>query len=269
MPKPSPERFTVLVVDDEPPARRRLVEQLRRHAFVGAIHEAANGLQAVTVIQESAPDLVLLDVQMPELDGLGVIANVGVSGMPLTVFVTAYDRYAIRAFEANALDYLLKPFSDERFAQALERARTRLGRGATDEARDGMGRLLAGEGAAAADERSSGPRYLDRLVVRCKDGVRLLPSSEIDWIEAQGVYVSLHAGRASLLHRASLQELAGRLSPRDFTRIHRSVIVAVDRIARLEPHTHGEYTAILADGTRLRVSRTYRAALEGRLGQPL
>ena len=120
-----------------------------------------------------------------------------------------------------------------------------------------------------ADEGPAGRRYLDRLVVKCRDGVRLLPSSEIDWIEAQGVYVSIHAGRTSLLHRASLNELESRLSPRDFTRIHRSTIVAIDRVTRLEPRTHGEYTAILADGTRLRVSRTYRAALEARLGQRL
>jgi two-component system LytT family response regulator len=262
MAKRHTETLGVLVVDDERPARRRLVDLLRRQADVAAIHEAANGLEAVTSIERHAPDLVLLDVQMPELDGFGVIANVGVSEMPATIFVTAYDRYAIRAFEANALDYLLKPFSDERFEQALERARTRLQGRAAREREDSMGRLLA-------DEGLGGRHYLDRLVVRCKDGVRLLPSAEIDWIEAQGVYVNLHVRRTSLLHRVSLNELESRLSPRDFTRIHRSAIVAIDRITRLEPRTHGEYTAVLADGTRLRVSRTYRAALEARLGQRL
>lgn len=261
MAKPEPEALAVLVVDDEPPARRRLVELLRRHPFVGAVHEVANGLDAVRTIQDCAPDLVLLDVQMPELDGFGVIANVGASSMPATVFVTAYDRYAVRAFEVNALDYLLKPFSDERFEQALQRARTRLGR-RPSEAADRVGRLLAKDGPAGA-------RHLDRLVVKCRDGVRLLPASAIDWIEAEGVYVSIHAGESSFLHRVSLIELESRLSPRLFARIHRSTIVAVDRIARLVPRTHGEYTAILADGTRLRVSRTYRAALEARLGQRL
>ncbi len=262
MARPKAETLNVLVVDDERPARRRLIELLRRHPFVGAIHEATNGLEAVTVIEECAPELVLLDVQMPELDGFGVIANVGARDMPATIFVTAYDRYAIRAFETNALDYLLKPFSDERFEQALERARARLVSRPARETRDGLGRLL--EGGA-----SSGPRYLDRLVVKCRDVVRLLRASEIDWIEAEGVYVSIHVGRAALLHRASLGELESRLSPRDFTRIHRSALVAIDRITRLEPRTHGEYTAVLADGTRLRVSRTYRGALEKRLGQPL
>jgi two-component system LytT family response regulator len=254
--------LSVLVADDERPARRRLVELLRRYAFVGAIHEATNGVETVTIIGERSPDLVLLDIQMPELDGFGVTANIGAENMPATIFVTAYDRYAIRAFEANALDYLLKPFSDERFEQALERARKRIAGQSARAAGDRMGQLLA-------DEAAGRRRYLDRLVVKCNDCVRLLPSSEIDWIQAQGVYVSIHAGQASLLHRASLNELERKLNPVEFTRIHRSAIVAIDRIARLEPHTHGEYVAVLADGTRLRVSRTYRVLLEARLGQSL
>jgi two-component system, LytTR family, response regulator len=254
--------LSALVADDERPARRRLVELLRRYAFVGAIHEAANGVEAVTIIEERSPDLVLLDIQMPELDGFGVIANVGAKDMPATIFVTAYDQYAIRAFEANALDYLLKPFSDERFEQALDRARSRVDSRSSGDAGDGMDALFA-------DEDAGRRRYLDRLVVKGNDCVRLLRSSEIDWIEAQGVYVSIHVGRTSLLHRASLSELARRLNPLEFTRIHRSAIVAIERITRLEPHTHGEYIAVLADGTRLRVSRTYRAVLEARLGQSL
>jgi two-component system LytT family response regulator len=254
--------LSVLVADDERPARRRLVELLRRYAFVGAIHEATNGAEAVKIIEERSPELVLLDIQMPELDGFGVIANVGAENMPATIFVTAYDRYAIRAFEANALDYLLKPFSDERFEQALERARKRVSGAPARDAEDGMDQLFANGDAGRR-------RYLDRLVVKCNDCVRLLRSSEIDWIQAQGVYVSIHAGQASLLHRASLNELERRLNPLEFTRIHRSAIVAIDRITRLTPHTHGDYFAVLADGTRLRVSRTYRALLEARLGQSL
>jgi two-component system LytT family response regulator len=254
--------LSVLVADDERPARRRLVELLRRFPFVGAIDEATNGVEAVAMIADRSPDLVLLDIQMPELDGFGVIANVGAENMPTTIFVTAYDRYAIRAFEANALDYLLKPFSDERFEQALERARKRIGAESARDGRDRMEDLLA-------DEDRGRRRYLDRLVVKCNDGVRLLRSGEIDWIEAQGVYVSIHAGRTSLLHRASLNDLERKLNPLEFTRVHRSAIVALDRITRLTPHTHGDYMAVLADGTRLRVSRTYRALLEARLGQSL
>ena len=255
------ERLSVLVADDERPARRRLVELLRRFDFVGEVREAANGVEAVTLIEECSPDLVLLDIQMPELDGFGVIANVGAENMPTTIFVTAYDQYAIRAFEVHALDYLLKPFSDERFEQALERARSRISRRSARESGD-MEALLATDDVGRQ-------RYLDRLVVKCKDCVRLVRSSEIDWIEAQGVYVSIHVGRTTLLHRASVNELEQRLSPLEFTRIHRSTVVAIDRITRLEPHTHGDYVAVLTDGTRLRVSRTYRAALEARLGQSL
>jgi len=255
------ERLSVLVADDERPARRRLVELLRRFDFVGEVREAANGVEAVALIEECSPDLVLLDIQMPELDGFGVIANVGAENMPTTIFVTAYDQYAIRAFEVHALDYLLKPFSDERFEQALERARSRISRRSARESGD-MEALLATDDVGRQ-------RYLDRLVVKCKDCVRLVRSSEIDWIEAQGVYVSIHVGRTTLLHRASVNELEQRLSPLEFTRIHRSTVVAIDRITRLEPHTHGDYVAVLTDGTRLRVSRTYRAALEARLGQSL
>jgi two-component system, LytTR family, response regulator len=254
--------LSILVADDEKPARRRLVELLHKSAWVGAIHEARNGVEAVEVIRDFSPDLVLLDIQMPELDGFGVIADVGVEKMPTTIFVTAYDRYAIRAFEVHALDYLLKPFSDERFEQALERARGRIG---GESGRDAGGRMAQ----LLADGEGGQPRRLDRLVVKCSDCVRLLRSSEIDWIEAQGVYVNIHAGRTTLLHRASLSELEQRLDPLEFTRIHRSSIVAIDRIVRLEPQAHGEFFAVLRDGTRLRVSRTYRVALEARLGQPL
>ncbi len=254
--------LAALVADDEKPARRRLVELLQRSAGIGAIHEARDGVEAVEVIRDFAPDLVLLDIQMPELDGFGVVANVGVERMPTTIFVTAYDRYAIRAFEVQALDYLLKPFSDERFEQTLERARARIG---SESARGGSDRLVQLLAEGGGEKR----RYLDRLVVKCSDCVRLLRSSEIDWIEAQGVYVNIHAGPVTLLHRATLSDLELRLDPLALTRIHRSSIVAIDRIVRLEPQAHGEFLAVLRDGTRLRVSRTYRAALEARLGQSL
>ena len=257
-----PQSLSVLVADDERPARQRLVELLRRSSAVCVIHEAANGVEAVAAIRAHAPQLVFLDIQMPELDGFGVITNVGAARMPATIFVTAYDKYAIRAFEANALDYLLKPFSDERFEQALDRASSRLASRSFDESADRLGALLR-------DGGSGGRRYLDRLVVKRKNCVQLLRSSDIDWIEAQGMYVNLHVGGTAILHRASLNDLERGLNPLEFTRIHRSAIVAIDRIARLEPHSHGEFVAVLTDGARLRVSRTYRSALEARLGQSL
>ncbi len=262
MPNVRAQRLSVLVADDERPARRRLVELLRRSSLVRVIHEAANGVEAVAAIRAYALQLVFLDIEMPELDGFGVIANVGAARMPVTIFVTGYDRYAIRAFEASALDYLLKPFSDERFEQALDRASSHIASQSPGDSADRLGGLLR-------DGDSGERRYLDRLVVKRKDCVHLLRSCEIDWIEAQGMYVNLHVGRTSILHRASLNDLEQGLNPLEFTRIHRSAIVAIDRIARLEPHSHGEFVAVLTDGARLRVSRTYRPALEARLGQSL
>jgi two-component system LytT family response regulator len=254
---PETPRLTVLVVDDEAPARQRLVDLLRRESGV-TLHEASDGRVAVDAIGRLAPDLVFLDVQMPELDGLGVIAAIGVEAMPLTVFVTAYDQHAIRAFEANALDYLLKPFSDERFEATMARVRQRLDDRASRVFGDRLERLL-----------DQDARRLDRLVVKAGGSARLLDVDEIDWIEATGVYVTLHVGDRDVLHRIALSELEARLDPRRFVRIHRSAIINLQRVARLDPLTHGEFEVVLRDGTRVRLSRTYRAHFEAALGQTL
>jgi two-component system LytT family response regulator len=254
-------RMTVLVADDEAPARRRVIDRLTRSPMIGRILEADDGLLAVDCIRGSRPDLVFLDVQMPELDGLGVVEAVGADDMPLTVFATAYDHHAIRAFEANALDYLVKPFSDERFDSTLERVRARL-----EERRAGtlgarMRHLLA-----SPDRRS---RPIDRLVVKAGGVTRFLPVAEVEWIEAADVYVTLHTRGQSILHRSTLGEMADRLDPRRFVRIHRSTIINIECVLQLEPLSHGEFDVVLRDGTRLRLSRTYKARLEERLGQPL
>ena len=243
----------VLVVDDEEPARQRLVDLLRRDAGVGGIVEASDGLAAVDAIEREPLDLVFLDVQMPELDGLGVVEAVGPTRMPLTVFVTAYDQHAVRAFEANALDYLLKPFSDERHEATMARVRARLGE------RDlrGFGQRLIDLAAAT----SPPARYWDRLVVKAAGTTRFVRAAEIDWIEGAGVYATLHLGRTSFLYRAALSELADRLDPRRFVRVHRSAIVAVDRIERIEPRDHGEYLITMKDGARLTSSRAHSDAL--------
>ncbi len=259
---PAPrERIRVLVVDDEAPARQRLIDLLRRDAQVGTVLEAADGAAAVRVIESQTPDLVLLDVQMPELDGLGVIDAVGAEQMPLTVFVTAYDQHAIRAFEANALDYLLKPFSDERFETTIARVKARL-----DELnlREWGQRIVSMVAAAPAADRP-----WDRLVVKSGGSTRFIRVADIDWIEAAGVYVNLHVAGKELLYRTALNELASRLDPRRFVRVHRSAIVNIESILQLEPVSHGEFDAVLRNGSRTRVSRTYRAQLEKRLGQPL
>jgi len=247
----------VLVVDDEAPARQRLLDILQKDASIASVLEATDGLEAVTMIERERPDLVFLDVQMPELDGLGVIDAVGAAEMPLTVFVTAYDQHAIRAFESNALDYLLKPYSDERLEATLARARTRL----TETQAGNLLRL------AASTARPG--RYLDRLVLKSAGVARFLRVDEIDWIEGAGVYVNLHVGGKSLLYRSALTQLAASLDPDRFIRIHRSAIVNIDSIVQLDAVSHGEFDATLRDGSVARITRTYRAQLEQRLGQPL
>ena len=258
---PRTDLIQVLVADDETPARQRLLDLLRKDTEVGRIAEAADGLAAVDAILTQKFDLVLLDVQMPELDGLGVIDAVGAEEMPLTIFVTAYDQHAIRAFEANALDYLLKPFSDERFEAAMSRVKTRLDERSLREFSQRMIRMVS---AAPTAER----RW-DRLVIKSAGTTRFLRVADIDWIEAAGVYVNLHVAGKELLYRTALNELADHLDPKRFIRVHRSAIVNLESILQLEPLSHGEFDVVLKNGSRTRVSRTYRALLEQRLGQPL
>jgi two-component system LytT family response regulator len=258
---PHSEGLRVLVADDEAPARQRLIDLLHKDAQVEAVLEAGDGQAAVEMIEREAPDLVFLDVQMPQLDGLGVVRVIGPDAMPLTVFVTAYDQHAIKAFEANALDYLLKPFSDERLEAALCRAKAR-----HDE------RSMREFGRNVLRMMSAGPasgRYLDRLVVKSGGTTRFLRVADIDWIEGAGVYVNLHVSGKELLYRAALNELADCLDPLRFVRVHRSAIVNIDSILELQPISHGEFEIVMKDGHRSRVSRTYRVQLEKRLGQSL
>lgn len=259
----APERRRMLVVDDELPARQRIADLLRREDGSITVQEAADGREAVRLILEEAPfDLVLLDIQMPELSGFDVVAAVGPERMPLTVFVTAYDQHAIRAFEANALDYLLKPFSDERFGAALARAEDRLAERDAGDFAKGMAQLLK----AATDSSRRSP---NRLLVRTRGAVRFVRTEDIERIEGAGPYVNLHVEGQTLLHRASLAELARFLEPKHFVRVHRSTIISIDHVVQLEPMPHGEFEALLKSGARCRVSRTYRVALERCLQQNL
>ena len=256
------EPIRVLVADDELPARQRLIDLLRRDEQIASVSEAADGQTTVEKIQRENPDLLFLDVQMPELDGLGVIDAIGAAQMPLTVFVTAYDQHAIRAFEANALDYLLKPFSDERFESTMTRAKARLDERSMKEFGQRVVKMVN-----AAPQ--SPERRLDRLVVKAGGTTRFIRVIDIDWIEAAGVYVTLHVGSKELLYRAALNDLAEKLDSRRFVRVHRSALINIESIVQLEPISHGEFEAVLKNGSRTRVSRTYRAQLESRLGQPL
>ena len=255
---PASENLCILVADDEAPARTRIVDLLRRDPRPSTIVEASDGLSAVDIIQNRRPDLVFLDVQMPELNGLEVIAEVGAERMPLTVFVTAFDQHAIRAFEANALDYLLKPFSDERFEMTMARAGVRMDERSVQEFGRRILRMISATPAPL--------QPLDRLVVKSGGSTRFVRAADIDWIEAAGVYANLHIAGKEILYRSALNELAGRLDPVRFVRVHRSAIVNIESIARLEPISHGEFEVILKDGSRSRISRTYRHQLEKRLG---
>jgi two-component system LytT family response regulator len=265
--KPAVEPICVLVVDDEAPARKRLVELLAKDREIGRILEAKNGVAAVPMIQEERPDIVLLDVQMPGLDGFGVIDALGAENMPLTVFVTAYDQFALQAFEADAVDYLLKPFGDTRYEKTMQRAKKRL-----DEIRSGTANDAASVGPELLKlvaKRTQPGEVWEWMVVKTRAATRLLMIQDIDWIEAAGVYVTVHAGEEEFLYRANLGAVASRLDPFRFVRIHRSAIVNLKSISLLERRSHGEFEIVLRDGTRLMLSRNYRADVEAMLGQSL
>jgi two-component system LytT family response regulator len=243
--------LTVLIADDEPLARRRIRRLLAAEPDVSIVGESADGASALNAILEARPDLVFLDVQMPELDGFEVLRQVPSAVLPAIVFVTAFDRYALRAFDIHAIDYLLKPFTAERFRTALMRARERVDR------RD-PGRELA---ALVADLRAR-PRYLSRVAVHGSARIVLVDLTTVDWIEAADNYVRLHAGRREYLLRETLSALERQLDPDRFARIHRSTIVQLDRVTELYPATHGDLDVLLRDGTRLTLSRTWRERLE-------
>ena len=223
------------------------------------IGECSDGTQAIMAIQQHSPDLVFLDVQMPGANGFGVIDAVGADRMPNVIFVTAYDEYALKAFEYHALDYLLKPFNRDRFQETLKHARASLERRRAGD----LGRRLL---ALVNDIKPDAPR-LERLVVKSGGRVFFLRTDEIDWIEAAGNYVRLHLGDEAHLFRETMNRMEGRLDSRRFVRIHRSRIVNTERIKELQPWFNGEYVVILRDGTRLTLSRGYRDRLQDQLGK--
>jgi len=255
------QRYQILVVDDELPARQRLRELLDGDPDVADVMEAENGLDAVEVILREPPDVVFLDIQMPGLDGLGVIDAIGIERMPVTVFVTAFDQHAVRAFESAAIDYVLKPYGDERMEAAFARAKARLDDKYVREVGQSLLKLL--------DNHRQEKPFLDRVVIRERDKTDLIRVESIDCIESAGVYVALHVGNERIIHRAALGELVGRLDPRRFIRVHRSTVVNIDSVLHLEPASHGEFDLVLRSGHRVHVSRTFRPLLEARLGQTL
>ena len=262
----SSERICALVVDDEAPARRRLVDRLTKDRQVGRVLEAEDGVDAVRLIQEAKPDIVFLDVQMPGVDGFGVINAIGADKMPLTVFVTAFDHFAIKAFEADAIDYLLKPFSSKRYEATMERAKRRL---RDPRATGDHSTLFGPELVNLIAKRSKPGEIWEWIVVKTRDDARLIMTQDIDWVGGSGVYVTVHAGGEEFLYRSSLATVANRLDPFRFVRIHRSSIVNLRSIAILERRSHGDFGVVLKDGTRLVMSRSYRSHVEAMLGQNL
>lgn len=259
----------VLLVDDDPYARAGLRAFLRREPEVELVGECDDGADAVDAIRREEPDLLFLDVDMPRLDGFGVLDALEKDGGPAVVFVTGHPHHALRAFDVAAVDYLVKPVGLERFRQSVARARNAL-----EERRRERGALrvrqlldrLESDQAALERLLSGGPAYLDRVMVKSAERTVLLPVAEIDRIEADGNYVRLHAGKAQHLVRTRISTLEGQLDPRRFVRIHRSHIVNLDRVKELRPWFAGDSLVLLGDGTELRLSRTYRTHLESMLG---
>ena len=251
----------ILIVDDEPLARERLQLMLENQHEIEVIGECADGASAVEAIQDCSPDLVFLDIQMPELDGFGVLEALDPELIPTVIFVTAFDQFAIRAFEVHALDYLLKPFDRERFQKTLQRARSHIETKRTGGLSQNIIKLL--------DSREVEPKYLDRLAIKSAGRIQFVKISEIDWIEAAGNYVRLHAGSESYLHRETMSGMEDKIDPDSFLRIHRSTIVNIDRIKEMQPFFNGEYVVILENDTRLTLSRRNRAKLQERLKQYL
>lgn len=249
----SPKLRTV-IVDDEPHARAKLRRFLEADDRVELVGEAGDGMEAVSVLEATRPDLLFLDIQMPELDGFGVLDALDPAVNPRVVFVTAHDQHALRAFEVRALDYLLKPVDPERFAEAVDRAVGAHRAGAVSDSRSVLAEL--------PPER----RALERFLVRTRSRMVLVAASSVDWFGATGNYIELHCGKDTHLVRGTLQDLEDRLDGTRFIRIHRSTIVNLERVKELHPWSHGDLLVVLQDGTELKLSRRYRDRLEGVFG---
>lgn len=252
-----------MIADDEKPARTRLLALLESRSDVEVVGVARTGREAVELVRTRKPDLLFLDIHMPELDGFGVLREISPARVPLTIFVTAHDRYAIRAFEAHAIDYLLKPFSDQRFETALEHARESLLKAVKTDWMSKINNLLGEE----TPSQNTAP--LERIVLRAGGRVTFLELKELDWISAAGVYLHLHIAGKTHLYRSSITAFLQRLDPQRFVRIHRSTVVNTERIRELRPRGHGDFTVLLNDGRELTLSRAYRSQLERWLRQPL
>jgi two-component system LytT family response regulator len=251
-------KIRTLIVDDEPLARERMRSLLAAEPDIAIVGECRDGREAVEAIRRDSPDLVFLDVQIPELDGFQVLEAIGADRAPAIIFVTAYDQYALQAFEVHAVDYLLKPFDEERFRRALARAR---------QAWAGEKGELSEKLLSLLHELKAPQGYLERLVVKSAGRLFFLRTDEIEWVESAGNYVCLHVRGESHLLRETMAGLESRLDPARFVRIHRTAIVNIDQVKELRPLFHGEYLVLLRDGTELTLSRGYRDRLQEVIGK--
>jgi len=250
-----------LIADDEALARKFIRRMLKDDHDVEIVGECSNGKETIAMIRKENPDLVFLDVQMPEMDGFAVLEAIGVERLPEIIFATAYEQYAIRAFELHALDYLLKPFDQTRFREAIRHAKERFRSERQKEGRMQITALL--------ESISNKPQYLDRLVIKAGGRITFLSTREINWIEADDKYVHLHTGKVNPMVRQTLSAMEAQLDPKKFRRVHRSAIVNVERIKELQPMFSGEHSILLEDGTKLTLSRNYKEKLFELLGRPL
>ena len=256
----------VLVVDDEPPARHGLTRMLAAHRDITVVGESRNGSEAVRAIRAARPDLVFLDVEMPGLDGFGVLRALAPGPLPLIVFVTAFDDYAVRAFEVHAIDYLIKPFSDRRFADTLARARQQIQHAAAADAARRLSALLSGPLTDQPTEPGVEPRADTLLATTGRRSV-VIAIAEIDWVEAQDYCVLVHIARTSYLLRDSIRRLEPRLAAHGFVRVHRSALVNLARVRELRRPAQREWCLVLDDGTELPISRRLRPYIQRQLGR--
>jgi len=252
----------VVVVDDEPLARKRLRALLGRHADVSIVAECTTGPEAVAAVDAHEPDVLFLDIRMPGLSGVEVLDALGPRAVPAVVFVTAYDAHAVRAFEQEAIDYLLKPIGDDRFNQTMTRVRKRLA------AHSALGgRMPQPTVAASEPAESTRESPLTRIPIKSPGKITFVDVADIEWVEADGDYLRLHTSDKSILYRSTLAALERRLDPQVFVRVHRSALVRQSSIVSLEPYYHGEYVIRTRQGARLRLSRGYRDRLPLLLGE--
>lgn len=255
----------VLITDDEPLSRRRTARILRERDDVEVIGQCSGGEEAIASIRDNNPDLVLLDIQMPDIDGFGVISEIGAENMPYVIFITAFDQHAIKAFEVNAVDYLVKPYTTERFHEAIDRALSRL----TDRAGKNDGAKLEAilQRVFSDDARGESPGS-DKILVRDRDRTRLIRARDIDWVESEANYVRLHTGNTSHLIRGNLGKLEEKLGAFGFVRVHRRFLVNVDRVTEVQSWFGGDAILILGNNTKVRLSRTFRETFEKRFLSP-